>query len=123
MSCVAFDTHAKVSVLSAHGSLRIASASRWLDALVRSVVPIIAAAATPATMIALTAFFICAPPVCGKTISPLPVISTREDREWIAHPLSLNRGRTGTGRPGDSPSDYGCQGESDVRRPYATIAA
>src|SRR5437899_11222976 len=32
LSCVLFDTHAKVSVLSAHGSLRIASASRWLDA-------------------------------------------------------------------------------------------
>src|SRR5436190_781588 len=32
LSCVPFDTQAKVSVLSAHGSLRIASASRWLDA-------------------------------------------------------------------------------------------
>src|SRR6478736_3327947 len=32
LSCVLFDTHANVSVLSAHGSLRIASASRWLDA-------------------------------------------------------------------------------------------
>src|ERR1043165_2833256 len=32
LSCVPFETHANVSVLSAHGSLRTASASRWLDA-------------------------------------------------------------------------------------------
>src|ERR1041385_3444704 len=31
LSCAPFDTHANVSVLSAHGSLRIASASPWLD--------------------------------------------------------------------------------------------
>src|ERR1051325_6137702 len=32
LSCVPFETQANVSVLSAHGSLRTASASRWLDA-------------------------------------------------------------------------------------------
>ena len=37
LSCEPFDTHANVSVLSAHGSFRIARASRWLEALVRSV--------------------------------------------------------------------------------------
>ena len=79
-------------MLSAHGSLRIASASRWLEALV----PFRCADQRCCDDggdddRAGTSFFICAPPVCGKTISPLPVTSTREDRERI--------GQSGHGSP------------------------